>query len=269
MEVIGVCYKKSGPIHYFTPKGRKFSKGDYVIVRTSRGKEIAQVVLPNHEQEFSSKVNKIIAKATSSEINRFYELQKASVLALRKSKDVVRKYDLDIKMVRAEYLFDCSRLILTFCAEDRIDFKKLLRVLSSRFKTRIELRQIGVRDTAKLMGGIAACGRLLCCSTFLANFAPVSIKMAKRQNISLNSLKISGLCGRLMCCLNYEDEIYKEARKSLPNLGDIVVTPDGEGHIEGIDYLTRILKIRLQDKEVFVKYYADEVQVLRKERLNG
>ncbi|MDR1472942.1 MAG: signal peptidase [Lactobacillales bacterium] len=264
MEVIGVCYKKNGPIHHFSPKGLKFSEGDYVIVRSNRGKEIAQVVLPNYKQKFSNKINRIIAKATTSEISRSYELQKASILALRKSKNIVHKYDLDLKMVSAEYFFDRSRLILSFCSESRIDFKKLLRILSSRFKTRVELRQIGVRDAAKVMGGVASCGRSLCCSTFLADFAPVSIKMAKRQDISLNPLKISGICGRLMCCLNYEDAVYKEERQSLPNLGDFVITSEGKGKVESISYLTRVLKIRLQDKKVFVKYHADEVQILEK-----
>ncbi|MDR1012846.1 MAG: signal peptidase, partial [Lactobacillales bacterium] len=236
MEVIGICYKEKGIVYYFSPKGLRFSEGDYVIVRSSRGKEIAKVVLPNHKRKFSNKINRIIAKATLDEINKAKELKKASNLALHQVKKIIHKYNFDMKMVNAEYLFDCSRLILSFSSEERVNFKKLLRILSSCFKTRIELRQIGVRDAGKFMGGIASCGRPLCCSTFLEDFAPVSIKMAKRQDISLNPMKISGLCGRLMCCLNYEDEIYKNARKSLPDWGEVVVTPKGKGVIEEINY---------------------------------
>ncbi|MDR1521986.1 MAG: signal peptidase [Streptococcaceae bacterium] len=221
MEVIGVRYKDNGPIYYFLPKGRKFSKNDYVIVRSSKGKEIAKVLLANHKREFSNKVNKIVAKATINEINKAKKLQKASILALSRAKDVIHKYNLDIKMVNAKYLFDRSRLILSFNSDNRVDFRKLLKILASHFKTRIELRQIGVRDAAKFMGGIFSCGRQLCCSTFLKNFAPVSIKMAKRQNITLNPMKISGLCGRLMCCLNYEDEGYKNTREFLPDLEEV------------------------------------------------
>lgn len=266
MEVIGVRYKKNDSVYYFLPKGKKFSYDDYVLVPSPQGKRIAKVVIENQKVDstkFSKRVQSIIAKPTFYEIKKAKNIDKEANFILKKAKESIRRHHLKIKIVDAEIMFDRSRLILNFVSEERVDFRKLIRDLSVHFKSRIEMRQIGVRDEARLLGGISSCGRMLCCSTFLGGFTAVSIKMAKEQDLSLNSMQISGLCGRLMCCLKYEDETYKEARKEMPSWGVSVSTPDGEGIVKGVNYLTRTLRIQLQDKEPLKEYNINDIQVLK------
>ena len=267
MEVIGVRYQKNDLIRYFSPKGRKFLVDDYVLVPSAQGKRMAKVVLENQQidpKKLPQKVKEIIAKPAPYEIKKAHQLEEEAVAALKQAKECARRHQLDIKLLSAEILLNRSKLILKFVAEERVDFRRLIKDLSSHFKMRIELRQIGVRDEAKALGGLASCGRMLCCSTFLGNFTAVSIKMAKEQDLSLNPAKISGFCGRLMCCLKYEDEIYREARKKMPKWGTKVLTPDGEGIVKGTNYLNRTLKIQLEEKKHFEEYHADEIRVVKK-----
>jgi len=272
MELIGVCYNENGSVYYFSPKGMKFSKDDHVIIRSSRGKKIARVVVANQNMPSNVRPHKIglvIARATSSDLREKQKLNLEAKQVIRVAKDQVRKNGLDMKIINAEYLLDRSKLIISFISDNRIDFRNLVRNLANRYRTRVELRQVGVRDEAKKLGGIGPCGRPLCCTTFLGSFMPVSIKMAKEQGISLNPIKISGICARLMCCLKYEDETYKEALQTLPHRGAEVSTASGVGHIEAINYLTKIVKVRLQEKGTFADFFVDEIKVIKTDNLKS
>ncbi|AOV06328.1 PSP1 domain-containing protein [Sporosarcina ureilytica] len=261
-KVIGVRFKKAGKIYYFDPLDYELTIDDYVIVETARGVEYGKVAIPVQEVDENDVVlplKKIIRPAEEKDVDKVeennVEAQKAFLIGAEKIGD----HQLDMKLVDVEYTFDRNKIIFYFTAEGRVDFRNLVKDLASIFRTRIELRQIGVRDEAKMLGGIGPCGRMLCCSTFLGDFEPVSIKMAKDQNLSLNPSKISGLCGRLMCCLKYENDEYEEAKKQMPDIGTRIDTPEGPGKVVGLNLLERILQVNLLEEEQVVEYTLEEI----------
>lgn len=262
IEVIGVRFKKAGKIYYFDPDQLVIEQDQYVIVETSRGIEFGKVVIANKSVDMEDVVlplKKVIRLATKKDKYTVIENKKSAEEAYQVCFDKINEHQLDMNLVDVEYTFDRNKVIFYFTADGRIDFRNLVKDLASIFKTRIELRQIGVRDEAKLLGGIGPCGRMLCCSTFLGDFEPVSIKMAKDQNLSLNPAKISGLCGRLMCCLKYENDDYEEAKKQLPDLGEKIQTSIGAGKVVGLNMLERIIQIEIIEKERVVEYTLDEL----------
>lgn len=263
MKVVGLRFKKTGKIYYFLPGKNEYDNHDFVIVDTQQGKELAQVVLAHKEideRDLPDDVKPISRKATPADLDQAKKNLADAEVAFHEGKGIIKKHGLEMKLVQVNYTFDRSKLIFSFTADGRIDFRELVRELASVFKTRIELRQIGVRDEAKMLGGIGPCGRQLCCSTFLGDFMPVSIKMAKDQNLSLNPTKISGLCGRLMCCLKYENDEYEAAKKEMPDYGAIVQTPDGAGKVCGLNLLSRIVKVKFKDRETPLEYSLEELQ---------
>ena len=267
IKIIGVRFRNVGKVYYFDPKALDIKMGDHVIVETARGVEYGMVVLGPKEVEESRIVQplkEVIRVATpkdksKEETNRRKE-KEAFQICLKKIAD--RK--LDMKLIDAEYTFDNSKVLFYFTADGRVDFRELVKDLAAVFKTRIELRQIGVRDETKILGGIGICGRPLCCHTYLSDFAPVSIKMAKEQNLSLNPTKISGTCGRLMCCLKYEQNVYEDAAKRMPKAESFVQTPDGPGNVKSVDLLRETVKVSLDSAPEPLKCYHNcEVCVLR------
>ena len=248
-EVIGVRFKDVGKVYYFDPMGNQLNVGDKVIVETTRGVECGTVALQNKEVSDSNIVHplkQIIRIAGQEDIAQLNENKKKEKKAFFICQKKIAELGLVMKLVDVEYTFDNKKIIFSFTSEGRVDFRALVKELAAIFKTRIELRQIGARDEAKKFGGLGVCGRPLCCNTYLGEFQPVSIKMAKEQGLSLNSLKISGNCGRLMCCLKYEQEAYADLLKSLPKVGAIVNTPNGEGKVVEANPLTRVLKVSLK-----------------------
>ncbi|WP_165003019.1 MULTISPECIES: stage 0 sporulation family protein [unclassified Enterococcus] len=263
VEVVGVRYRDAGHIYYFTPGDSEYVYNDKVLVESQQALHIATVAIPKKEidpEELPDQLNPILHKAAPAEMEKHKKNEKDAQAALKIAKEKVRNHRLEMKIVKVEYTFDRSKLIFSFTADGRIDFRELVKDLAGVFRTRIELRQIGVRDEAKLVGGIGPCGRPLCCSSFLGDFVPVSIKMAKDQGLSLNPTKISGLCGRLMCCLQYESEEYELAKKELPDFGKVIDTPDGKGKVVGLNLLSRVVKIRLTGRENPVEYEWDELK---------
>ncbi len=245
--VIGVRFSEIGKIYYFDPADFRMDKGDYVIVETSRGTEFGEVVQAPHEVSEGGIVKplkKVLRVADERDMEKIRKNKERENEARRVCEEKVTRHKLDMKLIDVEHAFDGSKIIFYFTAEGRVDFRELVKDLASVFKTRIELRQIGVRDEAKKVGGLGPCGRPVCCASFLGDFQPVSIKMAKEQNLSLSPTKISGLCGRLMCCLSYEYEHYKETRKKLPRNGTAVRTPDGEGDVVETNSLTERVKVK-------------------------
>ena len=229
-KVVGVRFRNVGKIYYFNPKNYKVKVGDHVIVETARGVEYGRVVLEPRsvkEDEVVHPLKEVLRVATKEDEDHEAENRRKEKEAFKICKKKIREHGLEMKLIDAEYTFDNNKVLFYFTADGRIDFRQLVKDLASVFKTRIELRQIGVRDETKILGGIGICGRTLCCHTYLSEFAPVSIKMAKEQNLSLNQTKISGVCGRLMCCLKNEQETYEELNRNLPGIGDIVTTPQG------------------------------------------
>lgn len=264
VTVVGIRFKKAGKIYYFDPNGLDLKPGDQVIVETARGLEIGIVVVKPREIEESeilTPLRSVLRIATVEDLDTAAANQKLAEDAWRICAERARHHNLDMKIVSAEYTFDRSRLIVYFTAEKRIDFRALVRDLASIFKTRIELRQIGVRDEAKIAGGLGPCGRVLCCTSFLSEFAPVSIRMAKDQNLSLSPSKLTGLCGRLKCCLRYENDIYVEAKALLPKEGTWVRTPRGTGRVVGLDFLGKRVKIHFDDDSIGEVSYR-EVETL-------
>ena len=261
VNIIGIRFRKAGKVYYFDPTGFDIKKGDHAIVETARGIEYGSVVLgPKEikEEEVVQPLKPIIRIATEKddaiEQNNKEKAKKAFQICLEK----IAKHGLDMKLIDAEYTFDNNKVLFYFTADGRIDFRELVKDLAAVFKTRIELRQIGVRDETKIMGGIGVCGRPLCCPTYLAEFAPVSIKMAKEQNLSLNPTKISGVCGRLMCCLKNEEEAYEELNSHLPGVGDFVHTSDGlKGEVHSVSVLKQLVKVivQLENDEKEVREY--------------
>lgn len=250
-EVIGVRFKDVGKVYYFDPGELKLAKGDRAIVETARGVECGEVAMENREVEDGNIVfplKKVIRKATEADMKRVAENEAKQKEALAICEKKIAEHKLDMKLVDVEYTFDNNKILFYFTAEGRVDFRNLVKDLASVFRTRIELRQIGVRDEAKMLGGLGICGKPFCCSTFLGEFQPVSIKMAKEQGLSLNPVKISGTCGRLMCCLKYEQNAYEDLLKNTPKNGALVNTPEGKGVVVDQNLLTGVLKVRL-DKE--------------------
>lgn len=274
-KVIGVRFRQAGKVYYFSPGKLHIKKGDKVIVETARGVEFGHVVAGVKEvpdEDIMQPLKSVIRIATeedkrNEEKNRERE-KEAFDICLEK----IRKHELDMKLINAEYTFDGNKVLFYFTADGRIDFRELVKDLAAVFRTRIELRQIGVRDETKIRGGIGICGRPLCCSTYLSEFAPVSIKMAKEQNLSLNPTKISGVCGRLMCCLTNEEETYEELNSRLPAIGDYVTTPDGfRGEVQSVSVLRQLIKVVVtmdDDEKEIREYKAEELRFKPRKRKN-
>jgi len=266
VEVVGVRFRQTGKIYYFDPDGKKVDQGENVIVETARGLEYGQVVSENklvQNTEIVPPLRKVLRKATKEDDIHHEENSKKEKEAFDICLQKIEKHKLDMKLIEVEYTFDNNKLLFYFSADGRVDFRELVKDLASVFKTRIELRQIGIRDEAKMMGGLGVCGRPFCCKTFLNDFAQVSIKMAKEQNLSLNSVKISGTCGRLMCCLRYESEVYEEELKRTPKIDSIVDTPDGDGVVVEVSPLAGLVKVRLNSnpEQAPKPYHRDKVKV--------
>jgi cell fate regulator YaaT (PSP1 superfamily) len=261
-DVIGVRFKKAGKIYYFDPSELAIQKDDFVIVETVRGVEYGKAVIAKkqvEEHDIVLPLKKVVRIADQKDRMVVEENKQAAEEAYRVCNEKVNEHQLDMKLVDVEYTFDRNKVIFYFTADGRVDFRELVKDLAAIFRTRIELRQIGVRDEAKMLGGIGPCGRMLCCSTFLGDFDPVSIKMAKDQNLSLNPTKISGLCGRLMCCLKYENDEYETAKEQLPDLGEIIATPHGPGKVVGLNILERVLQVELKEQDRVLEYTLDEI----------
>jgi len=261
-DVVGVRFKKAGKVYYFDPNQFDISENEFVIVETVRGIEYGKVVITKKQVDENDVVlplKKVIRIANENDRTIVEENKHAAKEAYQVCQQKVGEHKLDMKLVDVEYTFDRNKIIFYFTADGRIDFRELVKDLAAIFRTRIELRQIGVRDEAKMLGGIGPCGRMLCCSTFLGDFEPVSIKMAKDQNLSLNPAKISGLCGRLMCCLKYENDEYEAAKEQLPDLDQRIQTPHGLGRVIGLNILERLIQVELVDKERIVEYTLDEL----------
>ncbi|HDX9614155.1 MULTISPECIES: PSP1 domain-containing protein [Bacillus] len=261
-DVVGVRFKKAGKVYYFDPNQFDISENEFVIVETVRGIEYGKVVITKKQVDENDVVlplKKVIRIANENDRTLVEENKHAAKEAYQVCQQKVVEHNLDMKLVDVEYTFDRNKIIFYFTADGRIDFRELVKDLAAIFRTRIELRQIGVRDEAKMLGGIGPCGRMLCCSTFLGDFEPVSIKMAKDQNLSLNPAKISGLCGRLMCCLKYENDEYEAAKEQLPDLDQRIQTPHGTGRVIGLNILERLIQVELVDKERIVEYTLDEL----------
>jgi len=269
-KVIGVKFKDNGKTYYFNPKDLTVTKDDCVIVETVRGLEFGYVTLTDREvdeETFQNPLKDVIRVATEEDFKKNEENKKKSKNALEVCIKKAREHNLDMKFIEAEYTFDNSKVIFYFSAEGRIDFRELVKDLAAVFKTRIELRQIGVRDESKMLGGLGHCGREFCCHKFLCDFQPVSIKMAKDQGLSLNPTKISGACGRLMCCLSYEQCGYEEKLKRVPKVGSLVSTPKGEGTVISANVLKEEVSVKLKvDKDDDVdleKFKATDVKVIK------
>lgn len=264
MKVIGVRFRRAGKIYFFDPLDMEIEQGAHVIVETARGVEYGHVVMGMkdiEEEKLVQPLKPVLRIATpedeETQIRNHEKEKEAFHVCLEK----IRKHNLDMKLIESEYTFDNNKLLFYFTADGRIDFRELVKDLAAVFKTRIELRQIGVRDETKILGGIGVCGRSLCCHTYLAEFVPVSIKMAKEQNLSLNPTKISGVCGRLMCCLKNEEEAYEELNNKLPNVGDFVTTKDGlRGEVQSASVLKQLVKVivTLENDEKEVREYKVE-----------
>ena len=267
-NIVGVRFKKLGKIYFFNPKGLHVRKGDKVIVETAQGEEYGEVMIPNRfveDDKIVAPLKKVIRIANGKDHRHFEECRKIEKEAFQVCLKKIKEHKLDMTLTDVECKFDNSKILFYFTADGRIDFRELVRELAAIYKTRIELRQIGVRDEVKRIGGNGVCGRELCCCTFLSNFEAVSIKMAKEQNVSLNPSKISGNCGRLMCCLKYEDNVYAEKLKKLPRIGSIVETEDGEGVIDGIETLKERVKVKFENEEGFTykRYDVKDIKVLK------
>ena len=266
-KVIGVRFRKAGKVYYFSPGDNEIKNGDHVIVETARGVEYGYVVLGSHEVEDKKVVQPLkpvlrMASPEDEEIERTNKEKEKE--AFRICLEKIKKHELEMKLIDTEYTFDNNKILFYFTADGRIDFRELVKDLASVFKTRIELRQIGVRDETKIRGGIGICGRPLCCSSYLSEFIPVSIKMAKEQNLSLNPSKISGVCGRLMCCLKYEEETYEELNSRLPNIGDYVTTDAGlKGEVHSVSILRQLVKVIVTvdgDEKEIREYKASQLR---------
>jgi len=284
VEIIGIKFKNAGKIYYFAPMGEKYKLNDNVLVETVHGVEMGVVVVENcdvSEDSVVAPLKPVVRKATDEDMRQAEANKEKEKKAFEICEKQIEEHGLKMKLTSTEYTFDGSKILFYFTADGRVDFRALVKSLASIFKTRIELRQIGVRDEARLLGGIGICGRPLCCRQFLADFEPVSIKMAKEQNLSLNPTKISGVCGRLMCCLKYEQSTYEQLLKYTPSAGAIVRTPDGKGKVTESSVLTGKIKViidgddtkapktyDLKDlviiKDAEIRLTADEIKELKK-----
>ena len=266
IKVIGVRFRNAGKIYYFDPAGREIHTGDHVIVETARGIEYGYVVLGSREvpdDKVVQPLKSVIRMATREDEDVELKNHEKEREAFRICKEKIRKHGLQMKLIDAEYTFDNNKVLFYFTADGRIDFRELVKDLASVFKTRIELRQVGVRDETKIVGGIGICGRPLCCHSYLSEFIPVSIKMAKEQNLSLNPTKISGVCGRLVCCLKNEEETYEDLNSKLPNVGDYVTTDDGlKGEVHSVSVLRQLVKVIVitKDEKEIREYRVDQLK---------
>ena len=250
-DIVGIRFKRAGKVYYFDPEGAELKVYDYVVVQTTRGMELGQVTIAPRQvlaSELTAELKPIVRKANEEDVKRAQEFAEREESAVTECEKLIAKLKLPMKLVSAEYNIDGSRLTFYFTADERVDFRELVRELTAFFKTRIELRQIGPRDQAKMVGGQGRCGRALCCGSFLTEFTPVSIKMAKEQDLPLDPMKISGVCGRLQCCLAYENEQYREAKSRLPRRGQQVNTPSGVGIVIGINALKQTVTVELESK---------------------
>lgn len=274
IKVIGVRFRRAGKVYYFDPADLEIKAGDHVIVETARGIEFGEVVLGAREVNEGKVIQPLksvirMANKNDEEIERRNKEKEKEAFQICLQK--IKKHELQMKLIDAEYTFDNNKVLFYFTADGRIDFRELVKDLASVFKTRIELRQIGVRDETKILGGIGICGRPLCCHTHLSEFAPVSIKMAKEQNLSLNPTKISGVCGRLMCCLKNEEETYEELNRRLPNVGDFVTTDDGhKGEVHSVNVLRQLVKVvvNVDDEKEIQEYRVDQLRFKRRHGKN-
>ncbi|HBN83190.1 MAG TPA: stage 0 sporulation protein [Clostridiales bacterium] len=268
-QIVGVRFKRVGKIYYFSPDDLNINKDDHVIVETARGIEFGTAVVGIREipdNELIQPLKKVLRIATQEDIDKYNENVQKEKEAFDICSEKITKHKLQMKLVDVEYTFDNNKILFYFTAEGRVDFRELVKDLASIFRTRIELRQIGVRDEAKMTGSIGICGRMLCCNSFLGEFQPVSIKMAKEQGLSLNPSKISGACGRLMCCLKYEHEAYEYLIDKMPSVGSVVSTPMGDGEIISIELIKERVKVKLETKDGTdtETFDVDDIKVLRK-----
>ena len=272
-KVIGVRFRKAGKVYYFSPGEEDIKTGQHVIVETARGVEYGYVVLGTHEvddKKVIQPLKPVIRMATEADEETERKNKEKEKEAFKICLEKIKKHDLDMKLIDTEYTFDNNKVLFYFTADGRIDFRELVKDLASVFKTRIELRQIGVRDETKIVGGIGICGRPLCCASYLSEFIPVSIKMANEQNLSLNPTKISGVCGRLMCCLKYEEDTNEELNSKLPNVGDYVTTDDGlKGEVHSVSILRQVVKVIVTvngDEKEIRDYKVDQLKFRPKRR---
>ena len=266
LKIIGVRFKSVGKIYYFDPAGLDIKMGDKVIVETARGVECGDVALTDREIDetrFSSPLKKVIRVAAKQDFAQIERNKKKEAEAFEICQQKIAAHKLKMNLIEVECTFNNSKLLFYFTAENRVDFRELVKDLASVFRTRIELRQIGVRDEAKMLGGLGICGQPFCCSRFLGEFHPVSIKMAKEQSLSLNPTKISGTCGRLMCCLKYEQDSYEELYRTTPRAGSVVKTAEGKGIVEDANLLTGKLRVKIDKSDNVITVSKDEVEVIK------
>lgn len=273
-KIIGVRFRTAGKVYFFDPGKYTVNRGDHVIVETVRGIEYGTVVSPANdiaEDKLTQPLKSVLRVATERDDEQEKQNREKEKEAFKICQEKIRKHGLDMKLIDAEYTFDNNKVLFYFTADGRIDFRELVKDLASVFRTRIELRQIGVRDETKILGGIGICGRPLCCHSYLSEFAPVSIKMAKEQNLSLNPTKISGVCGRLMCCLKNEEETYEELNRKLPGVGDHVTTDDNlKGEVHSVNVLRQTVKVLVEagDEKELKEYRVDQLRFNRKRHKN-
>ena len=268
IKVVGVRFKKAGKIYYFDPADMNIQKDTYVVVETARGIEFGECVIgikEINENDIVAPLKSVLRIATEEDIDRHFKNKDKEKDAFNICLKKIQEHGLTMKLIDVEYTFDNNKVIFYFTADGRVDFRELVKDLATIFKTRIELRQIGVRDEAKMLGGLGPCGRPMCCSSFLGDFASVSIKMAKEQNLSLNPTKISGICGRLMCCLNYEQSTYEDIRKRMPKVGSIVKTSEGTGEVFSNNIVKESVKVKLKkgEEEILEEFRIDTIELIK------
>ena len=268
IKVVGVRFKKAGKIYSFDPADMNIQKDTYVVVETARGIEFGECVIgikEINENDIVSPLKSVLRIATNEDIEKHFKNKDKEKDAFDICLKKIQEHGLTMKLIDVEYTFDNNKVIFYFTADGRVDFRDLVKDLATIFKTRIELRQIGVRDEAKMLGGLGPCGRPMCCSSFLGDFASVSIKMAKEQNLSLNPTKISGICGRLMCCLNYEQSTYEDIRKRMPKVGSIVKTSEGTGEVFSNNIVKESIKVKLKkgEEEVLEEFKIDNIELIK------
>ena len=268
IKVVGVRFKKAGKIYYFDPADMNIQKDTYVVVETARGIEFGECVIgikEISENDIVAPLKSVLRIATEEDIDRHFKNKDKEKDAFNICLKKIQEHGLTMKLIDVEYTFDNNKVIFYFTADGRVDFRELVKDLATIFKTRIELRQIGVRDEAKMLGGLGPCGRPMCCSSFLGDFASVSIKMAKEQNLSLNPTKISGICGRLMCCLNYEQSTYEDIRKRMPKVGSIVKTSEGTGEVFSNNIVKESVKVKLKkgEEEILEEFKIDTIELIK------
>lgn len=258
MEVVGIKFRNNCKTYYFSPNGLKLNVADKVVVETPNGNTIAEVSEQNKDidpETLVAPLSNVVRRATNSDIKTMEKLDSRRGEVIKTTKELILKHELDMKLVDCEFTLDGQKIVITYVCEDRVDFRELVKDLASKLKSRIELKQIGIRDQAKVVGGIGSCGEVCCCARYLNNFDKVSIKMAKTQNLSLNPTKISGVCGRLMCCLSYENEVYADASKIMPKVNTKVKTPDGVGTVIYNNLLKKLCDVRFEGDDTVVKTY--------------